>query len=134
MKTQVLRLALTSLLATASLVEAAPAFVNGLAIPGDTLDVSGGLNANNGRVGFFSDIFYDRRTAQWWALSDRGPGGGSLHYATRLQRFDLHINPVKGKISDFAVLETVILKDEAGNPLDGIAPNPTNVLGNSFDP
>jgi hypothetical protein len=65
--------------AVASVGQAAPAFVNGLAIPGNTLDVSGGATANNGRVGFFSDIFYDKRTSQWWGDSDRGPGGGFLN-------------------------------------------------------
>src|SRR5262245_49512815 len=112
-----------------SVAHAAPIFVNGLAIPGNTLDVSGGATANDGRVGFFSDIFYDKRTSQWWADSDRGPGGGFLNYHARVQRFDLRIDPVTGAISDFAVLETVIFKDENGVPFDGIAPNPSNVLG-----
>jgi hypothetical protein len=120
--------------AVASVGQAAPTFVNGLAISGGTVDVSGGLTANNGRVGFFSDIFYDKRRSQWWGESDRGPGGGALDYSTRLQRFDLRIDPVSGAISDFAVLETVIFKDENGVPLDGRAPSPTNVLGNAFDP
>jgi hypothetical protein len=120
--------------AVVSVGEAAPVFVNGVAIPGDTLDVSGGVTANNGRVGFFSDIFYDRTTGQWWGLSDRGPGGGSLHYATRVQRFDLQIDVDTGTISDYAVLETVIFKHPSNKPLDGIAPNPINDLGRSFDP
>src|SRR5262245_21490343 len=100
---------------------AAAAFVDGEAIPGNSLDLSGGTGVNDGRLGFFSDIYYDSERNEWWALSDRGPGGGSLHYSTRAQRFEISINPVNGKISDFAVLETFIFRDEDGDPLDGIA-------------
>jgi hypothetical protein len=113
---------------------AAPTFVNGLALDGDALDVSGGTSANDGRLGYFSDLFYDAKRKHWWALSDRGPGGGALNYATRVQRFKLDVDPATGRIGGFKVLQTVIFRDEAGNPLDGIAPNPTNVLGSAFDP
>ena len=44
---------------------AAPQFVNGLAMPGNALDVSKGSDANTGRVGFFSDIYYDVKRKQW---------------------------------------------------------------------
>jgi len=122
------------LTAAASAGHAAPQFVNGLALAGGMLDLSGGTDANNGRVGYFSDIYYDPNRNEWWGISDRGPGGGTLDYDTRVQRFDLHVNKVKGRISDFAILQTVIFKDESGNPLNGKAPNPTNVLDKSFDP
>src|SRR5262245_20767586 len=125
---------LVSLLTAVGEVVAAPQFVNGLAIPGDLLDLSGGTDANTGRVGFFSDIYYDAKRKHWWGLSDRGPGGGTLHYATRVQRFKLDVDLGTGRIDAFKILQTVIFRDDAGNPLDGIAPNPTNVLGNAFDP
>jgi hypothetical protein len=32
-------------------------------------------SAPNGRLGFFSDVYYDALRNEWWALSDRGPGG-----------------------------------------------------------
>jgi hypothetical protein len=120
--------------AVASAADLSATFVNGLAIPGEALDVSGGHTANNGRVGFFSDLYFDRMTQQWWGLSDRGPGGGALAYDTRVQRFDIRIDPATGAISDFAVLRTVILRDEHGNPLNGLAPSPTDTLGKAFDP
>jgi len=120
--------------AAAPAVLAAPEFVNGLALDGAMLDRSGGTDANTGRVGYFSDIYYDPARGHWWALSDRGPGGGTLKYETRVQRFRLKVNRTTGAISGFKILKTVIFKDESRNPLDGIAPNPTNVLGNSFDP
>ncbi len=113
---------------------AEPAFVNGLALRGDMLDKSGGTDANTGRVGFFSDIFYDVRNKRWYGLSDRGPGGGTLPYETRVQRFKINIDKYTGAISNFKVVETIIFRDEDGNPLNGIAPDPTNDLGNSFDP
>lgn len=115
-------------------VQAAPEFVNGLALDGALLDKSGGTDANNGRVGYFSDIYWDPGLRQWWALSDRGPGGGTLHYKTRVQRFGLTVDKNTGAISGFKILETVIFKDETGNPMDGIAPNPKNILGNALDP
>ena len=119
---------------TASVAQAAPEFVNGLALDGALLDKSGGKDANNGRVGYFSDLYYDANKKQWWGLSDRGPGGGTLDYQTRVQRFRLKVDKKTGAISDFKILKTIIFKDEAGNPMNGLAPNPTNILGNAFDP
>jgi hypothetical protein len=113
---------------------AAPEFVNGLALPGDMLDESRGTDANTGRVGFFSDIYYDVKRKHWYGLSDRGPGGGTLHYETRVQRFNLDIDKKTGAISKFKIVDTIIFRDELGQPLDGIAPDPTSQLGNSFDP
>lgn len=125
-------LAFAGLLASAAI--AGPAFVNGLAIPGDIGDQYG-TAANNGRVGFFSDLYYDPARGEWWGLSDRGPGGGTLAYDTRVQRFTLDIDPVTGAISNFRVVETVRFTD--GGPrrtLNGLAPNPSHILGSSFDP
>ena len=70
----------------------------------------------------------------WYGLSDRGPGGGTLHYETRVQRFKLDIDKKTGAISKFKIVDTIIFKDELGKPLDGIAPDPTSELGSSFDP
>jgi hypothetical protein len=120
--------------ATAPAALAAPEFVNGLALDGALLDRSGGTDANNGRVGYFSDLYYDAKQKQWYGLSDRGPGGGSLDYQTRVQRFRLKVDKKTGAISGFKIRETIIFKDEFGNPMDGLAPNPTNMLGNAFDP
>ncbi|MBX3301129.1 MAG: esterase-like activity of phytase family protein [Nitrospira sp.] len=120
--------------ATAPVVRAAPEFVNGLVLDGALLDRSGGTDANTGRVGYFSDIYYDPQRNQWWGLSDRGPGGGFLNYQTRVQQFRLKVDNKTGAISGFKILGTIVFKDEFRNPLDGIAPNPPSVLGNAFDP
>ncbi len=113
--------------------QAQPSFVNGLAIDGATLDASGGTLVNDGRVGFFSDIFYDRARNEWWALSDRGPGGGTLHYETRVHRFKLDIHPDSGAISNFQILGTLIFR-KGGSALDGFAPEVAGPLGLAFDP
>ncbi|MEK8052068.1 esterase-like activity of phytase family protein [Ideonella sp. DXS22W] len=108
-------------------------FVNGLAISGSTPDLSGGSTFDS-RVGFFSDLYYDRARNEWWGLSDRGPGGGTLPYETRIQRFTLDVNATTGAISNFQVVQTIKFSNAAGVALNGLAPNPSSVLGTSFDP
>ena len=85
-----------AVIAQSSGIWAEPIFVNGLVIPGNTLDATRQPGANGGRFGFFSDLYYDPIRDEWWALSDRGPGGGVLDYATRVQRFTLDVNPDDG--------------------------------------
>ena len=122
------------LLASAGLAaQAAPSFVNGLALDGAALDLSGGSSVNNGRLGYFSDIYYDTNRNEWWGLSDRGPGGGTLSYDTRIQRFTLDVNQNTGAISNFKIAETVIFKS-GSQGLNGLAPNPKDQLGLAFDP
>ncbi len=114
-------------------VHAAPSFVNGLALSGSMLDQSGGTTVNNGRVGYFSDIYYDPNRSEWWGLSDRGPGGGTISYETRVQRFTLDVNKDTGAISNFQIAQTIKFSN-SGSAMNGLAPSPSSVLGNSFDP
>jgi hypothetical protein len=108
---------------------ATPSFVNGLTVAGDQLDPAGD------RLGFFSDLYYDHNRNEWWALADRGPGGGTLDYDTRVERFSLDVDPTTGAISNFQVLQTVKFTDATGTtPFNGKAPSPNNTLGMSFDP
>ncbi len=132
MKLTLHALAAAALLAATN-AQATPSFVNGLALDGAMLDLSGGSSVNNGRVGFFSDIHYDTHRNEWWGLSDRGPGGGTISYDTRMQRFTLDVNTQTGAISNFKIVETVVFKSN-GQGLNGLAPNPTNTLGLAFDP
>lgn len=134
----------------ATAASAQPSFVNGLRIPGDMLDATREPGANAGRFGHFSDLYYDPIRDEWWALSDRGPGGGLLDYGTRLQRIDLTVHPITGRISNFRVKETVKFRDRNGSllspapgvadpkALNGLNPQLLNgdvaVLGRSFDP
>lgn len=112
--------------------QAAPQFVNGLTVDGGSLDLTAGSDTDR-RIGFFSDIYYDPNRNEWWGLSDRGPGGGTLNYDTRVQRFTLDVDRDTGAISNFQVLQTIRFTN-AGSALDGIAPDPAGVLGNAFDP
>ncbi|HZF78170.1 MAG TPA: esterase-like activity of phytase family protein, partial [Rubrivivax sp.] len=107
-------------------------FVNGLAIGGGSVDLSSGSRFDR-RVGFFSDIYYDTHRNEWWGLSDRGPGGGTLPYETRVQRFTIDIDATSGAVSNFNVVQTIKFSD-GGQPLNGLAPNPTSTLGKAFDP
>lgn len=127
-----------------------PTFINGLTIDGGALDKTREPGANTGRLGFFSDIYYDSIRNEWWALSDRGPGGGVLSYQTRVQKFKIKVNPVTGQISKFQVKKTIKFTDPKGllsaptNPgadvtaLNGLNPLALNgdaaTLGRSFDP
>lgn len=126
-------IAAAALLALATAATAAPTFVNGLALDGAMLDLSGGSSVNNGRVGYFSDIYYDPNRKEWWGLSDRGPGGGTLSYDTRVQRFTLDVNTNTGAISNFRIAQTVLFKS-ATQALNGLAPAGTTTPGLSFDP
>jgi hypothetical protein len=132
MKTKI-TVALLGALFAAGTQAASPAFVNGLTLDGSMLDLSGGSSVNNGRVGYFSDIYYDSNRNEWWGLSDRGPGGGTLDYATRVQRFTLDIDYNTGAISNFRIAQTVVFSNGAAS-LNGIAPSPKSTLGNAFDP
>jgi hypothetical protein len=125
-------------------------FVNGLVVPGSTADATLQSGAVAGRFGQFSDLYYDPIRKEWWALSDRGPGGGLLDYHVRVHRINLRVHPVSGRISDLRIEETVLLDDlpsgvddppalkGARQPLNGSNPLLLNgnaaVLGRSFDP
>jgi hypothetical protein len=112
---------------------AAPAYVNSLAIPGNTLDLSGGTTVNNGRFGAFSGLYYLPSVNQWFGLSDRGPGGGTLDYNTRLQRFSLDVDKATGAISNFQIQQTILFRN-GSTYLNGLAPASASTLGYSFDP
>lgn len=133
MKHLVSALAAATALWTGAL-SAQPVFVNGLAIPGHTLDATAVPGANQGRLGFFSDIYFDPQRKAWWGLSDRGPGGGLIDYATRVQGFTVDVHPETGAISQFKVLQTVVFKDRKGKPFNGLAPSPAHERGLALDP
>lgn len=107
-------------------------FVNGLTLSGGALDLSSGSDFDR-RVGYFSDIYYDRARNEWWGVSDRGPGGGTLSYETRVQRFTLDVDTNTGAIGNFQVVQTLKFMDN-GLAFNGLAPTTPGVLGRSFDP
>ena len=107
-------------------------FVNGIAIAGNTQDLSAG-SAFDQRAGMFSGLFYDPLRGEWWGVSDRGPGGGTLPYETRVQRFTIDVDLATGRISNFQIKATIKFTS-GGVALNGLAPNPVSTLGRSFDP
>ena len=111
--------------------------INALEIPGDATDLYPEPGANGNRLGgLVSDLWYDRADDSWLGVVDRGPGGGKIPYACRIERFKLDVAK-NGAISNFRVAETVILCDEQGTPLDGQNPkklgNSPDQQGRSFD-
>jgi hypothetical protein len=133
MKTQFTLLVTAVISALTPTVHAEPAFAGALVIEGSRLDASGGTLVNDGRLGFFSDLYYDARRDEWWALSDRGPGGGTLPYETRVHKFKIDVDPASGAISNFQILRTLIFR-KGGSPLDGFSPEAAGPLGLAFDP
>lgn len=124
--------ALVAALMLSAAANAAPTFVNGLALPGNLTDLSGASGLGS-RLGYFSDIYYDPNRNEWWGLSDRGPGGGVMNYETRVQRFTLDVDMNTGAISNFQVVQTIGFMN-GGSPMNGLAPSPSSTLGNAFDP
>lgn len=128
----------TLLVGPAAMAE--PVFVNAIAIPTGQTDLSGlPAGANGNRLGgLFSDLYYDRSINAYYALTDRGPGGGTLDYQTRVHQFALTVDPATGAISNFALQQTTLFKDGQGNAYNGLNPTLLNgssaVLGRSFDP
>ena len=117
-------------------------------IPGDSTDLSGQPNGPNGNRlgGFFSDLYYDRSNNVYYGLSDRGPGGGTIPYDTRVQKFTLNVNPHTGAISDFNLIQTILFTNPnqtspapiSSNNYNGYNPLNLNgsksILGLSLDP
>lgn len=121
----------------------AQTYINSITIPGNTsvFTPEASVPAVNNRLGMFSDIYYDPNRNEFWGLADRGPGGGTLSYDTRVERFTLSVNPNTGAISNFQTAQTVMFTDPnnllgagAGANLNGLAPSPTSTLGRAFDP
>lgn len=95
-------------------------------------------SANLNRFGFYSDLVYDAKTGYWYALSDRGPGGGLIDYATRVQRLRIPYNATTGAIGQPVVDKTLLFSGKGQVPFNGLNPLLLNgdvaTLGASFDP
>ncbi len=130
--------------AIASIAMAAPAsavtYINQIAISGSATDfglLGSGPNLNR-LGGFGSDLVYDAATNQFYGLTDRGPGGGLIDYAPRIQSFGLSFDYNTGAISNFTLNATTILRDGSGIAFSGLNPfllnNNPATLGLSLDP
>jgi len=99
--------------------------VNTITVPGsatDLFEINGGSSgANVNRLGGFgSDFFYDYRSGFYYGLADRGPGGGTLPYQTRVDKISLTVDPDSGAASHFQVVETIPFYIPAGTTLNGV--------------
>ena len=95
-------------------------------------------SANINRFGFYSDLVFDQKTGAWYALADRGPGGGLIDYATRVERLSIPFNKTTGAIGQPVIQKTMLFTGEDGLVFNGLNPLLLNgdksVLGASFDP
>lgn len=94
--------------------------------------------ANLNRFGFYSDLIYNRWQDRWYALSDRGPGGGLIDYATRVQRLRIPYDRRSGRIGQPAIEKTILFSGRRNTSYNGLNPQLLNgdaaTLGASFDP
>ena len=140
-----MRVAFATLLTSLTLtIAATPAqavtFVNSISISGSATDLSNiGTGPNLNRLGGFgSDLVFDQQSNQFFGVSDRGPGGGLIDFAPRIQSFRLGIDRVTGAISNFQLTGTTVLQTAAATNFTGLNPLLANgnaaLLGNSLDP
>jgi len=117
---------------------AAVTFTGSFAVPGAATDLSGIAPAFGGnRLSFGSDLTYDSATDLFYGITDRGPGGGVISFAPRVNIFKLATDPITNAITGFQLQDKIIFKAN-GVSFDGLNPallngNPA-VLGQSFDP
>lgn len=130
-------------LAVTSVCAAEWTLIDTLEMPATTRDAvrmpkGAGASANLNRFGFYSDLSYDAKTGYWYALSDRGPGGGVIDYATRVQRLRIPVDTATGQIGEPVIDKTILFRGEDGAVFNGLNPQLLNgdagVLGMSFDP
>ncbi|MEI2455734.1 esterase-like activity of phytase family protein [Lysobacter firmicutimachus] len=116
-----------------NVVETAATTRDAVRLPPGTPD-----QANLNRFGFYSDLSYNPRDGYWYALSDRGPGGGVIDYATRVQRLRIPYDRRSGRIGQPIVDKTVLFHARRRDSLNGLNPQLLNGdasrLGLSFDP
>ncbi len=130
---------LTSLLIAGAAVPAGAAqVVSTITVPNGT-DLSGLFGAGQNRLGGFgSDLVYDAARNQFYGLSDRGPGGGVLPYAPRIQTFGVDFDLVTGAASNFSLRGTTLFTQADGSTYNGLNPRLLSgsaaTLGGSLDP
>lgn len=125
------------LIAGAAIPAGAAQVVSTITVPNGT-DLSGLFGAGQNRLGGFgSDLVYDASRNLFYGISDRGPGGGVLPYAPRIQSFSLDWNTSTGAASNFQLRATTLFTQSNGTPYNGLNPGLLNgssaVLGASFD-
>ncbi len=70
--------------------------------------------------GIGSGIVYDEKNDVYLCISDRGPGDGTLPYTPRIAVLKI---PENGDRLEPALVDTILLADEAGRPMTGLIPD-----------
>jgi hypothetical protein len=116
------------LLTAAAVLAAAPAaaainFAGQIDVAGGATDLSTLGNAPNlNRLSFGSDLTYHAGTQTYFGVSDRGPGGGTIDWAPRIEAFKLNVGS-GGAISNFNLIKTTEFKQSNGQVYSGLFPN-----------
>ena len=118
---------------------AAVTFTGSVSVAGATTDLSGIAPAFGGnRLSFGSDLVYDRTTDLFYGITDRGPGGGLVDYAPRVNAFRLTFDGTTNAVTGFNLQQTIVFTKSDGTVFSGLNPllRSGNVatLGDSFDP
>ena len=113
---------------------AAPEFVNGLALPGDCSTRAGHRGEHRPRRVLLRHLLRPQAEASGGACRTAAPAAArsTTRRASSASRSTSTRAPAPSASSRSS--RPSVFKDELGQPLNGIAPNPTSVLGNSFDP
>jgi len=116
------------LLAAAAVLAAAPAaaaitFAGQIDVAGGATDMSMlGSTPNFNRLSFGSDLTYHAGTQTYFGISDRGPGGGTIDWAPRIEAFKLNVGS-GGAISNFNLVKTTEFRQANGQVYSGLLPN-----------
>jgi hypothetical protein len=73
------------------------------------------------QLGGWSAIASTDRADEFWLLPDRGPKDGAVSYPTRVHRIRLNFNHANSTAIQFELLETVLLRNAAGQSLIGLS-------------
>lgn len=127
------------LLASTAPACAAPTFTGSFSVAGGATDLSGIAPAFGGnRLSFGSDLVYDRTTDLFYGITDRGPGGGLVDYAPRVNAFRLTFDSMTNAVTGFNLAQTIVFTKADGTVFSGLNPllrsGNVSTLGDSFDP
>jgi hypothetical protein len=127
----------TALAATSA--QGAVSFTGSFSVAGAATDLSGiDPKFGGNRLSFGSDLVYDRTTDLFYGITDRGPGGGLVDYAPRVNAFRLTFDSTTNAVTGFDLKQTIVFTKADGSVFSGLNPllRSGNVatLGDSFDP
>lgn len=117
---------------------AAISYAGKIEVAGNAIDLATlGNSPNFNRLSFGSDLSYNSRTGTFYGISDRGPGGGTIDWAPRVEAFKVDV-AATGAISNFNLTRTTVFKQASGQVYSGLFPNrlpggSSAVLGRSLD-